>query len=62
MVTNNKAAAYRPDGTEKPFIQGVCLSTDDKPTDVANGSTLIEMDTKKVYFYDEEGSQWREFA
>ena len=62
MVTNNKAAAYRPDRTEKPFIEGVCLSTDDKPTDVANGSSLMEMDTGKVYMYDEEGEQWRAFA
>ena len=42
------------------------LSTDAKPTkidngDVGNGTMFIEMDTGKVYFYDEENKQWREF-
>lgn len=42
------------------------LSTDgDKPTTVGdktigNGSTFIEMDTGKIYFYDLDNEQWRE--
>jgi hypothetical protein len=42
--------------------QYVGLSTDDKPTEnIGNGSIFIEIDTKKIYFYDEENSTWREF-
>jgi len=40
-----------------------CLSTDTKPTEnIANGSSLIEMDTGKVYFFDKDNELWREFA
>ena len=41
------------------------LSTETaKPSDVANGSCFIEMDTGKVYFYDasEGGSGWIEWG
>ena len=45
------------------YVEGACLSTDTKPTSgILNGSVLIEMDTSKVYFYDESGSQWLEFG
>lgn len=47
--------------TQKQYIEGSCLSTDTKPTDVANGSVMLEMDTSKVYMYDEDNSQWREW-
>lgn len=37
------------------------LSTDTKPTtDINNGSTFYEMDTKKVFMYDEENLRWLE--
>ena len=37
------------------------LSTDSKPTeDVPNGSTFLEMDTGKVYVYNEAGGAWLE--
>lgn len=40
-----------------------CLSTDTKKTaGIKNGSVLLEMDTKKVYLFDEAGSTWREWA
>lgn len=40
-----------------------CLSTDTKKTeDIKNGSFLIEMDTKKIYVFDEDNTQWREIA
>jgi len=52
----------------KEYVSGEFrgLSTDTKPIKVGekyvdNGSTYIEMDTKKVYFYDLENQQWREF-
>ena len=39
------------------------VSTDNKPTaeDVGNGSVFIEMDTSKVYFYDEADDAWYEW-
>lgn len=41
------------------------LSTDEKPTEingkkVDNGSTFIEIDTGKLYFYDLENEEWKE--
>lgn len=37
------------------------LSTDTKPTDADNGCIFIEMDTGKIYFYDAQNKQWKEF-
>lgn len=46
----------------KEYVEGHCLSTDAKPVDgILNGSTLIELDTGKVYMFDEENGEWREF-
>lgn len=43
--------------------QGVCLSTDTKPTvDVANGSLLLEMDTGKIYAFNRDSAVWIELA
>jgi hypothetical protein len=41
------------------------LSTDEKPTEmgttkIENGSTFIEMDTGKIFLYDEENEEWQE--
>ena len=45
------------------YAQGACLSTDAKPTSgILNGSSLIEMDTGKVFFYDAAGRRGREFG
>ena len=50
-------------GVECSRFDGWCLSSDLKPTaGVLNGSCLVEMDTGKVYFFDEAGARWREFA
>ena len=40
------------------------LSTDSNsmPTNVANGSVFIEMDTSKVYFFDAENGDWLEWG
>lgn len=46
----------------KDKIEGECLSTDTKPTIYANGSVLIEMDTGKIYMFNEEGLEWVEIA
>lgn len=39
-----------------------CLSTDNKPSDVPNGSICVEIDTGKLYLYDADGAQWTEFG
>lgn len=37
------------------------LSTDVKPIErVGNGSIFIEMDTGKVYMFDEQNTEWKE--
>ncbi len=36
------------------------LSTDVKPTNVANGCVFIEMDTMKVFLFDKENVRWIE--
>ncbi len=36
------------------------LSTDTKPVDVRNASTFYEMDTKKIYLFDEQNKTWLE--
>lgn len=41
------------------------LSTDTKPTEINgktinNGSTFIEIDTGKLYFYDLSNEEWKE--
>ena len=41
--------------------EGTCLSTDTKPTNWDNGSILLEINTSKVFIYDAENEQWREW-
>lgn len=60
-VRNNK---IEPDET-KITVELRGLSTDTKPTEINNktidnGSTFIEIDTGKIYFYDLENEQWKE--
>lgn len=50
------------DGTPANYVEGTCLSSDTKPTNVANGSKMLEMDTSKLYLYDAAGSTWREWS
>ena len=52
-----------PRGQATYYREGECLSTDTKPTTGwGNGSKLIEMDTGKIFIYDEAGKMWREFS
>lgn len=38
-----------------------CLYSDTKPTEnIANGSIAVEIDTGKVFFFNEEGGAWVE--
>lgn len=39
-------------------IAGDCLSTDERPTWIANGSRLYEIDTGDTYVYDEAAEEW----
>ena len=48
--------------TTSMVMNGTCLSTDDKPLNVGNGSILLEMDTSKVYLYDLKNKVWREWV
>lgn len=48
-------------GKEKSLVEAVSLSTDAKPTDgIANGSLCLEMDTGKIYAFNEAGAAWVE--
>lgn len=45
------------------YIEGVCLSTDAKPTTgIANGSLCLEIDTGKIYAFNGVNSSWVEIA
>ena len=46
----------------KGLVEAVCLSTDEKPEGLMNGSLIMEMDTGKFYVYDEDGTEWIEFG
>lgn len=40
-----------------------CLSSDEKPDEnIATGSICVEVDTGKVYFFDEENSWTEQFS
>lgn len=38
------------------YFEGLCISTDTKPSDVAAGSLVLELDTGDMYYYD--GTTW----
>ena len=43
------------------YIEAVCLSTDSKPTTgIQNGSMCLEMNTGKIYVFNEDASTWVE--
>lgn len=60
MVTNRQTFYF---ANGKVMVEAAGLSTDTKPTTgIANGSTFIEMDTSKLYFFDEANSTWEEWS
>ena len=60
MFTNKKSVYV---GNEKCLIESACLSTDSKPTEgIANGSICIEMNTGKIFMFNEAGSAWVELS
>lgn len=67
MVTiikrNFRVAKITDDGaglTDMPIYDVLCLSTDEKPAGLPNGSKCLEMDTSNRYIFDEENSAWIE--
>lgn len=50
------------DGVEMGALPQDCqgLSADTKPTDVINGATFYEMDTRKAYMFDKLNGIWYE--
>jgi len=49
--------------SERILVEVRGLSTDTKPTEINgkeidNGSTFIEMDTQKIFFYDLTSQEW----
>lgn len=47
----------------KQLVDIACLSTDTKPTTgIMNGSMLIEVNTGKLYVFDESASAWTEIG
>ena len=60
MFTNKKSVYV---GNEKCLVEPACLSTDSKPTTgIANGSICIEMNTGKIFMFNEAGSAWVELS
>lgn len=47
----------------KQLVEIACLSTDTKPiTGICNGSLCLEMDTGKIYAFNETAHAWVEVA
>ena len=46
---------------EKKYIEAAGLSTDSKPTSgIVTGSVFIEVNTGKVFLFDEASGSWQE--
>ena len=45
-------------GYDENFVRLRGLSTDNKPTDVPNGSEFLEMDTCTVKYFDADAGEW----
>lgn len=46
-------------GNEKSYVEAVCKTADDKPTDgIANGSICFNMETSAFSMFDEASSAW----
>lgn len=60
MITYRKYEYLR--GAQYPTVDGICKSADTKPTDVANGSIMYEMDTGSMFMFNEEDGEWEEVS
>ena len=58
-ITKQKEIQNPPSLEAVTYIEGFCTIDDTKPTErIATGSSIIEVDTGDVYFFDEETSSW----
>ena len=55
MITKNDCSA-----SMLRVVEMRGLSTDTKPTNVGNASTFYEMDTRKLFMFDEQNGVWLE--
>lgn len=67
MVTQDGSVRFETDASGASIAAASAtyfgLAEDDQPTDgVGNGSCFIEMDTGKIYFFDEENATWIEWG
>lgn len=57
-----RVISFNPMDTVTPYIEAAGLSTDDKPVNCCTGSVFIEVDTGKVYLFDEVSADWTELG
>ena len=55
MITVNKRLLW-----DRWVFDVRCLSTDEKPADVPNGTPCLEIDTGKKYLFDGDSKTWKE--
>lgn len=61
MIRTIKRAIAVDGATDAEYIEVTLLSTDTKPTErVLGGSIALEVDTGKVFFFDETNTEWIE--
>lgn len=60
MLTIIKKETNSNDGN-KSILEFRGLSTEKPTENIPNGSVFIEIDTSKIYFYDAENQEWKEF-
>ena len=58
MITINKTGFTTGEYKFAEAVEYRGLSTDTKPTETANGSVFLEIDTGKVFCYDAENKTW----
>ena len=60
MITVTKREQF---SEGKDLIEGICLSTDTKPTkDIVNGSLLLEANTGDFYYFDGTDNTWKKIG
>ncbi len=59
--TANEKIVFTSGGDYKLMVELFCNAADTKPTTgITNGSSCIEVDTGKVFLFDEVASEWVE--
>ena len=57
-VISREKLIYTPKVFGNQHIEAYGLSTDEKPMDMPNASPFMEMDTGKIFLFDEENAAW----